>query len=77
MKFRNDGNRDLYVFKEHFAAGATVDVSVTDPDKLAWLRRHLTAIEETATATAGAPCDLPDLPTPTKPTKKKYGRRRE
>jgi hypothetical protein len=46
MKFKNEGDNDIYVFKLHFAAGSTVDVSTKDPNKLAWLRSNFTEVKD-------------------------------
>lgn len=87
MKFRNDTDRDLYLFGENFSHGATVDYTGTDPDKLAYLRRNLTEVVATETKTAPPeperpafvepdPVESVDVPDPVVTTRKKKVRRR-
>ena len=53
LHFRNDTDRDLALFRMHFAMGVLVAVDETklDPAKLAHLRRNLTEV--------GAPAPVP------------------
>ena len=66
VRLRNDTDNDLYKFGLHFAAGTTNDVTTLDhePELLAWLKRNLTEVEETATVSTPTAVKAEPVPVP-------------